>query len=92
MLMQDLAVETKWSMFHNRAISLLFDSFNAVYSFFKLLQATFSCPPAAISSHNFQDKSTSRLIKETEATGCIYSQKIQASQKSEKETEGTEQL
>ena len=60
--------------------------------FFKLVQATFSCPPAAISSHNLQDKSTSCLIKETEATGCIYSKKIQASQKSEKETEEKEQL
>ena len=60
--------------------------------FFELVQATFSCPPARISNHNLQEKSTSRLIKETEATGCIYSKKIQASQKSAYETEGTEQL
>ena len=32
--MQDLAVETKGPVFHNRAMSLLCDSSNAVYSFF----------------------------------------------------------
>ena len=49
--------------------------------FFQVIQASFSCPPAPINSHNLQDKSTSRLMKE-----------IQASQKSAYKTGGTEQL
>ena len=35
--------------------------------FFQLVQASFSSPPAAISSHNLQDVSSSRLMKETES-------------------------
>ena len=35
--------------------------------FFQLIQATFSCPPAAVNRHNLQEKSTSRLMKETES-------------------------
>ena len=40
-LMQDLVVETKGPMFHNRAISLLRDSLNAVYSFFNSFKPLF---------------------------------------------------
>ena len=35
--------------------------------FFQLVQASISCPPAAISSRNLRDESTSRLTKETES-------------------------
>ena len=49
--------------------------------FFQLIQASFSCPPAPIDSHNLQDKSTSRLMKEAEATGCIYLQKFKRPRK-----------
>ena len=59
-LMKDLVVEKKWPMFHNRAIFLFCGFLNAVYSFFQLVQATFSCPPAATSSDTLQDEWTSR--------------------------------
>ena len=49
--------------------------------FFQLIQASFSCPPAPINSHNLQGKSTSRLMKEEEATGCIYLKKFKQARK-----------
>ena len=66
MLMQDLAVETKWPMFHKSDFPVVGFSECSLF-FFQLVQATLSCPHAAISSHNLQDKSTSRLMKETES-------------------------
>ena len=40
-LMEDLAVETKWPMFHNRAIFLFCGFLNAVYSFFNSFKPLF---------------------------------------------------
>jgi len=60
----------------------------------QLVQDTLSCPHAAISSHNLQDKSvsTSRLMKETKSHWLHLLKEIQASQKSAYKIEGTEQL
>ena len=88
MLMQDLAVETKWPMFHKSDFPAVRFGECSLF-FFQLVQATLSCPHAAISSHNLQDKSTSRLIKETESHRLNLLKEIQASQKSAYKTEGT---
>ena len=78
-----------------RAISLLCDSLpDAVHSLFNSFKLVFSCPPAAISIHNLQDESTSRLMKETESH-YSYSKKFskqKANQKSAYETEEVEEL
>ena len=79
-------------MFHNRAISLLFDSLNAVYSFLNSFKPLFRVHLQQKVVIIYKISQPHVFIKETEATGCIYSKKIQASQKSEKETEKTEQL
>ena len=73
-LMQDLAVKTKLPMSTKSDFPVV--RFVEWSSFFiQLFQARFSCPPAAISIHNLQDESTSRLIKET-GSHYIYSKKL----------------
>ena len=91
MLLQDLAVETKWPMFHKSDFPVVRFGECSLF-FFQLVQATLSCPHAAISSHNLRDKSTSRLMKETESHRLNLLKEIQASQKSAYKTEGIEQL
>ena len=68
-------------MFHNRAISLLCNSLNAVYSFRQLVQATYSCPYAAISSHNFKIIQPHVSWKKQKANGYIYSKKFKRARK-----------
>ena len=79
----DFAMEAKCPMFHNRAISLLRNSLNAVYSFRQLVQATFSCPPAAISSHNCKISISQLHVswKKQQADGYIYSMKFKRARK-----------
>ena len=74
-------MEAKWPMFHNRAISLLRNSLNAVYSFRQLVQATFSCPPAAISIHNCKISQPHVSWKKQRANGYIYSKKFKRPRK-----------
>ena len=85
-LLQDFAWKRNELCSTTETISLLCDSLNALYSF--------TCLPAAITSHNLQGKSTSGLMEETERHGqrLHLLKEIQASQESAYEAGGIEQF
>ena len=85
-LVQDLAVETKWAIFHKSDFPVV-GFVECSLFFFQLVQATFSCPPAAISSHNISQPRVSWKIQK--ATGYIYSKRFKRARRLH--TKGKEQ-
>ena len=85
-LVQDLAVETEWAIFHKSNFPVVRFVECSLFVF-QLVQATFSCPPAAISSHNISQPRVSWKIQK--ATGYIYSKRFKRARRLH--TKGKEQ-
>ena len=85
-LVQGLAVETKWAKFHKSDFPVVRFVECSLF-FFQLVQATFWCPPAAISSHDISQPRVSWKIQK--ATGYIHSKRFKRARRLH--TKGKEQ-